>query len=673
MNNANPSTLTIAHPITKVSNPPNLDEAKCLLEEYLQAEFSLVQLNGKKPFETGWPEKQGLPLDQALKWLESGNNIGMRTGAASGGVYALDVDGEGKDWDDFVELNKEHLKTVRWIKTSEGRGRLLVRDQGWESVATGQNWGEVLGNGHQCVLPPSFHPDTGKSYTWEGDASKALVLAVGPDDLIFTAPLKRVKAEPSDLTEGQHETLKQLRLVLGCEEDHTDKNKEAWFPCPSHPPDKIASFSYNLSTHKFSCFHGDALKGLGLDSLRRKLQPASAAKGVGFRRRVNLGQLQTEVRENPEPAVTFLPLLGQEKFIVKGWSHILAAYPKGGKTELMASVVVEWSNESILWITEEAEDIWRVRMKELPQTFQFTNVELVFGLGMTRAEVLAETKGGSESVVILDTIRNLLGFKDENDNSEVARELIPFVTTARDGGKTLIALHHDKKGGGEHGEGISGAHAFLGVVDVALEIIRSNPRNDHQRMLRGWGRVITIPELIYEQRKEDNSMFAVGSPTEVKLDTVKDRLVVVLGGKWAATADLRNRLSGPLPSPNQLTKALEALSGEGSVERDPPMEEGKVQGKVYKWRAVQQVASIPTKPTSLLTYRGEPCEEKSPEDPEIPTSSFSLSISEKRSCDNKATLNRPLSLVKPQNGASGVGGDCPQEDLWYWTWGMDPE
>ena len=162
------------------------EEASRLLEEYAEGDFSLVQLNGKRPIELAWPEKQSLPLDQAFQWLRSGSNLGMRTGSASNGVYALDVD---KGWEVFAKLNEGRLQTVRWIKTSEGRGHVLVTGQGWGPVAKGQDWGEVLGNGHQAVVPPSIHPDSGQPYTWEGDPSLPLVLEVEPEDLTFTRVL----------------------------------------------------------------------------------------------------------------------------------------------------------------------------------------------------------------------------------------------------------------------------------------------------------------------------------------------------------------------------------------------------------------------------------------------------------------------------------------------------
>ena len=43
---------------------------------------------------------------------------------------------------------------------------------------------------------------------------------------------------------------------------------------------------------------------------------------VKFEREVNLGVLQAEAIERGETAFTFLPVLGHERFIVKGWSHL---------------------------------------------------------------------------------------------------------------------------------------------------------------------------------------------------------------------------------------------------------------------------------------------------------------------------------------------------------------
>src|SRR5262249_29585431 len=115
---------------------------------------------------------------------------------------------------------------------------------------------------------------------------------------------------------------------------------------------------------------------------------------VKFEREMNLAALQAEVEERGEISFNFLPLLGQEKFLVKGWSHIVAAYPKTGKTELIVRVIAEWQEEKILYITEEPRAVWGARTKSLPKTYQ--HVTLYFGLGVKPLEILDRIKAGNE-------------------------------------------------------------------------------------------------------------------------------------------------------------------------------------------------------------------------------------------------------------------------------------
>jgi predicted ATP-dependent serine protease len=240
---------------------------------------------------------------------------------------------------------------------------------------------------------------------------------------------------------------------------------------------------------------------------------------VRFEREVNLGDLQTRAIEKGKTAVDFLSVLGQEGFIVKGWTHLLAAYPKTGKTELLARLMAEWEGESILYFTEEPSGAWDARIQKLPRGYH--NVQLFYGLGATPQEILERLEAGDETVVVLDTIRNLLSLHDETNNSEVARALIPYIAASRAKSQTLIAVHHDRKGGGENGEGIAGGHAFLGMVDIAIELKRDGQEDSARRLLRGWGRVFEIPRLIYELR--DGVMVPLGSPGLVSLNELKSR------------------------------------------------------------------------------------------------------------------------------------------------------
>ena len=54
-----------------------------------------------------------------------------------------------------------------------------------------------------------------------------------------------------------------------------------------------------------------------------------------------------------ESNIPYIPLLGMDGFIVKGWSHIMAAYPKTGKTELISSWIDTLEDDKVLCFTEE--------------------------------------------------------------------------------------------------------------------------------------------------------------------------------------------------------------------------------------------------------------------------------------------------------------------------------
>src|SRR5262249_700305 len=196
-----------------------------------------------------------------------------------------------------------------------------------------------------------------------------------------------------------------------------------------------------------------------------------------------------KLRENgaTEMSPPYLPVLGRERVIVKGWSHIIAGYPKTGKTELIARTIAEWEDDQILYFTEEAESVWQLRMLNLPACYRLNHVTLCFALGASSEAILERIRIGSDSVVVIDTIRSFLGFEDETDNSEVNRVLTPFIKTARDAGKTILFVHHMRKAAGEYGQGITGAHAFLGTVDIGitLENGRDNLR-PYRAMAEAW-------------------------------------------------------------------------------------------------------------------------------------------------------------------------------------------
>lgn len=295
---------------------------------------------------------------------------------------------------------------------------------------------------------------------------------------------------------------------------------------------------------------------------------------------VNAAELQKQAGEGFE--LPYLPFLGVEGYIVKGWSHIVAAYPKVGKTELLFRLCLGWNTERILYFTEEPQQLWATRLAQFTQGIE--HITLAMALGAEQQEILEAVKQRPHTLIIIDTVRNLLNLQDENNNSEIARVLNPFIAACRVGNKTLIMAHHDSKAGGEHGKGITGGHAFLGVADIALEINFAEGNNENRRKVTGLGRVFHIPQLLYEM-SEDGSFVALGSPSAVGFSEVKQRALDTVDDEFRLPKEIIEMMEDPKPSLNHVRNALKALYKEEKVECDNP-DGGK--GKPQRFRRAQR-------------------------------------------------------------------------------------
>jgi AAA domain/DnaB-like helicase N terminal domain len=298
-------------------------------------------------------------------------------------------------------------------------------------------------------------------------------------------------------------------------------------------------------------YHADAVsRGMppdeALEELGRDLETLRARRrgGGSSLREVDAADLAA----SPPLDLECLPLLGRRGYVVRGWSHVLAAPPKCGKTELPYPCLWDWARagERVLYVTEEPETVWRLRLRgDSPPR----GVRLVWGLGAAAGDLLRRAAGGDETVIVLDTLRSLgiLG-EDEADNAKVCRAITPWVAACRPAGKTLIGAHHTRKSGGEHGEGISGAHALLAAVDVALELRRSD-RGENHRALSAYGRVIEPAELTYH-REPDGRMVADDG-----------------GGTPRGEASCLDVILQMLPAPGLPGKTIDDLCGEGAGSR----------------------------------------------------------------------------------------------------------
>jgi DNA repair protein RadA/Sms len=289
-----------------------------------------------------------------------------------------------------------------------------------------------------------------------------------------------------------------------------------------------------------------------------------------------------DLQRLPKVKLSYLPLLGQDGYFVEKWSHVLAGFPRCGKTELLFACIRQWiiAKRRVLLITEESKAIWQARLEQ--KSVSCEGLNLFFGLGEPIENLLGLLHAADEEIVIVDTARNLgILPPDENDNAGIARSIAPWVAAAREKGKTLIIAHHCRKGGGGHGEGISGGHALIGAVDVALEVGRDTAPN--RRTIMAHARIVQPDDLLYE-RADNGDLTALGDPTKISVQEVGRRAFAVLDTDWIKTSVVLERMENPKPSPEQLRHALLDMAHKGIIERDPSAAIVNVSGKTVRWR-----------------------------------------------------------------------------------------
>lgn len=279
----------------------------------------------------------------------------------------------------------------------------------------------------------------------------------------------------------------------------------------------------------------------------------------------------------------FLPLLSIDGYFVKGWSHLVSGYPRVGKTDLLLACCRQWlrMGERVLYITEEPVTIWQHRLKMW--SGDWTNLQVAFGLGADPTLLRKLAREGAATLVVVDALRNLLGLKDEKDNSEIARVVNPWVADSRAVEKTLFVAHHQRKGGGEHGEGISGGHALMGAFDIPIEVLWDPSKGTNRRLVRTYPRLIEAKEGLYE-KVADGEFEYVGDPQAVALVEVTDTARSLLTDAWQSTDDIWAGMDEPKPSKEQVRKALTDLAKQRVALRDPSIDSGPARGRTHRWK-----------------------------------------------------------------------------------------
>jgi predicted ATP-dependent serine protease len=243
--------------------------------------------------------------------------------------------------------------------------------------------------------------------------------------------------------------------------------------------------------------------------------------------------------EAPTATLESLPVLGREGLIIRGWSHVVAGPPKVGKTELLLACAREWVGAGLRvhWISEEGVGVWaeRFRRAGAPDGLLVTPA-----LGADSEELLKHALAVDAEVTIVDTIRTLWRV-DELDNPVIAGMFARWNAALL--GKTLIYVHHERKGGGQHGEGVAGGFAFVGSVDRVIEVLY-DPNQENRRRLRFLSRIESPPELVYELNP-DGCLILRGEPTALAREEVRRSIVALADDAWRTLAEFLELLPKP--------------------------------------------------------------------------------------------------------------------------------
>lgn len=335
------------------------------------------------------------------------------------------------------------------------------------------------------------------------------------------------------------------------------------------------------------------------------------------------------------PARTYLPMLGQDGYFILGKTHILAAFPKTGKTELMAVCLHDWNSLPIIpggiapdgmmypktmYFGEESADAWTERLQKLPDSRNWDQMDYVPALGLTEKQMMAliHSHDGDPDdwagdyvlgeavaydIVVIDSMRSMLNIENENDNSEVTAKLKPWVELSQRTGITLIILHHTRKTGGEHGLGVAGGSGSIALVDHVIQMDRDTD-NDERRFITATGRGGKDPDKAIIGWKETTNKSGIGTGRyrleylgaagKVRKGDIEARAyeVVKQAQEPMTTQEVSDRLlEPPIPGLTVVKNALKSLAYAGRIVRDPEITE-TASRRTVRWSLPKQEIDI---------------------------------------------------------------------------------
>ncbi|CAB4219968.1 AAA domain containing protein, partial [uncultured Caudovirales phage] len=274
-------------------------------------------------------------------------------------------------------------------------------------------------------------------------------------------------------------------------------------------------------------------------------------------------------------------------YLYPGCITLISALWKVGKTTLISGLLRSWEQHDnylgqkitkarALYCSEEGPATWEGRVLKyglekrnhgfflMPFTRTPSLQQWEDFLGKTRH--IMERDGFD--VLVIDTMAQMWPVKDENSASEVGAAVNAIKTVVKDSGRSVLAVHHMRKGGGDNFTGSRGSGASSALADILLEYTFEaggfGPKSKTKRVLTGTGRFneITPGEMVIDF--VDGDLVCLGQKDDLDFESRKLSIIDSLSPIEWMTLDMVQMASGQ--NRQKVIKQLDELVEGGEVE-----------------------------------------------------------------------------------------------------------
>jgi hypothetical protein len=242
-----------------------------------------------------------------------------------------------------------------------------------------------------------------------------------------------------------------------------------------------------------------------------------------------------------------------EPYTARARVTLLSVAPKAGKSTLATHYAVakatggEWLGQQltpgkVLWVGPD-EHVGDVTSRFKNMSAPGDMITVWVGHDLTAAMIAAEARRCGAALVVIDTLTRVAGIQDENDNAAWTswfNEALPII---RESDCVWFCIHHDRKSGGEFGEGIRGASAIFASVDVAISLRRVK-EHTFRRVLRIEGSRYASAEDVVIELQPDGQYVCLGDPKKVRAEEDPDlrKVVGVLGDTGLTAREIEEQV-----------------------------------------------------------------------------------------------------------------------------------